>query len=179
MKILFRLTQTFLDKLIFALGIFAGSQLPGFIIQYRQRLGGHLEQAKKQLKSFQEIAEKFHGGSIESLISKHLTSTDPTFNSEGIIIRNSLNEVNRLSESYKALDSNLPGQIKFLLFNTDWQIALQTWEIYEPGLILTPQAVIFALLSGFLLSLLFYGLIKTFGLFGSRINSRMNKKKDG
>lgn len=150
-----------MDKLFFAAGVFAGSQLPNFIQQYRQRIGGRLDQAREDFKTFQAIADRFHNGSIENLIQKHLSSTDTTFYHEGFAIKNIWEKTISLSESYKALDSSLASQIKHLFFNLDKEIALETWKIYKPGLILTSEAITCALLTGFIFSIVFYFLVKS------------------
>ena len=45
-----------LDRLFFACAIVAGDLVPGFIAQYRQRLGGRLDQALLDLAPWQRLA---------------------------------------------------------------------------------------------------------------------------
>ena len=73
-----------LDRIVLVVAILAAGCVPSFIAQYRQRLGGMLDQASKDLALFQDIANRFHGGDIQRLIKHHLASTDPTFRSEGV-----------------------------------------------------------------------------------------------
>ena len=46
-----------LDKLVFTFGCIITMQLPAFIAHYRQRLGGHLDEARSLLASYQRLAE--------------------------------------------------------------------------------------------------------------------------
>ncbi len=159
------ITRSVIDKIFFAVGLFIGSQIPNFIVQYRQRVGGRLDQARENLEQFQQIANKFHNGSITELIKKHLSSADPTFNEEGLVIKKLVEKTNYLLESYNSLDTNLINQIKYLIFNIDMEIASATWSIYKPGLILTVEEIICALVFGFLFSFVFY----LFALFFKKI----------
>lgn len=156
MQTTLKFTKSIIDKIFFAIGLFFGSQIPNFIIQYRQRIGGRLDEVTENLKQFQLIAEKFHYGSIENLIQKHLLSNDPTFSQEGILISKLVERKNYLLESYNLLNTNLINQIKYLVLNFDPEIASATWSIYKPGLSLTVEAVICAFIAGFLFSFVFY-----------------------
>ncbi|MGH7886083.1 MAG: DUF2937 family protein [Thermodesulfobacteriota bacterium] len=156
MKKAINITRSIIDKIFFTFGLFIGSQIPNFVEQYRQRLGGRLNQAIEDLQQFQTIADKFHNGNLNKLIEKHLSSADTTFYQEGFIIKNLVDKTNSLMESYNALNSNLLNQIKYLIFNLDKNAASETWKIYEPGLILTVESIICALALGFLFSIILY-----------------------
>jgi len=45
-----------LDRLLCVVGAVLFSQLPEFIQQYLQRLGGHLDEARRQLEQFRAVA---------------------------------------------------------------------------------------------------------------------------
>ena len=52
----------FVDRVLLICAIVAGGLVPGFISQYRQRLGGMLDQARLDLAPWQAIAnQRFHG----------------------------------------------------------------------------------------------------------------------
>jgi hypothetical protein len=67
-----------LDRAILVCAAVAGGLIPGFIAQYRQRLGGHLDQARLDLAPWQKLADQFYQGDIEKLIQYHLSSADAT-----------------------------------------------------------------------------------------------------
>ena len=61
--------------------------VPGFIAQYRQRLGGRLDQARLDLDPWQRLADQFYQGDLDKLIQFHLHSGDAKIQAEGAIIR--------------------------------------------------------------------------------------------
>ena len=64
-----------LDRVILVSAAVAGGLVPGFIAQYRQRLGGRLDQARLDLEPWQKLADQFYQGDIDKLIQYHLAST--------------------------------------------------------------------------------------------------------
>ena len=76
-----------LDRAVLVAGTVAGGCVPGFIIQYRQRVEGRLDQVDQDLAPFRAIAERFHGGSLDALIKHQLVSPDSTFRADGAAIQ--------------------------------------------------------------------------------------------
>lgn len=141
-----------LDKLAFAAGLFLGSQVPAFILQYRQRLGGRLDQARLDLAQFQKIADSLHGGSLDALIRHHQATSDATFLRESEVIRTSMETVRTLGEAYDALGQGLFAQIGYLARHLDADIARATLDAFAPALVLTPEALTLAFCAGLLAS---------------------------
>jgi len=149
-------------KLLFSLGFLGGSQLPKFIGDYQQYLGGQLDQAEIDLALFQAIADRFHGGSLAALIQRHLNSTDPTFIAEGAAIQELADQVTRLTESMAGLQGNLSQQIASLIRYADPDTAAASWALFQPGLVFTPEALLCALITGLVFSLPAFGLLHLF-----------------
>ena len=63
------LLRGLLDRILLIGAIFAAACVPSFIAQYRQRLGGRLDQVLHDLAPFQEIANRNHGGDLRKLDS--------------------------------------------------------------------------------------------------------------
>ena len=76
----------FPDRVLLVCAVVGGGFVRGFIAQYRQRLGGRLDQARLDLEPWQKLADQFYHGDIAQLIRYHLDSRDPTFHSEGALI---------------------------------------------------------------------------------------------
>ena len=76
-----------LDRLVLLVAVVAAGCVPSFIVQYRQRLGGRLDQVLADLAPFQAIADRNHGGSLDELIRYHLQSSDATFHQEGAALQ--------------------------------------------------------------------------------------------
>jgi hypothetical protein len=147
-----------LDRIVLLLAVVLAGCVPSFIAQYRQRASGRLEQVLADLAPFQLIADHEHGGSLTALVQYHLQSTDPTFHGEGAALQGMLNSADQLRALLHGLDTDLYHQCAYLLVHGDLALARSTWSLYQPGFALTLQSVLFALVFGALLWLLFLGL---------------------
>jgi hypothetical protein len=142
------LIRGLLDRIVLIAAIFAAACVPSFIAQYRQRLGGRLDQVLRDLGPFQEIANRNHGGDIRKLIAHHLASTDKTFRDEGGAIQAMVDSAARLKAGLEALSSDLLHQMGYLAANLDVDIARSTWASFVPGFSLTPEYALFAIVVG-------------------------------
>jgi hypothetical protein len=138
------LVRGLFDRVVLLVTFLLAGCVPGFIVQYRQRLGGALDQVSKDLAPFREIARQFHGGKLEKLIEHHVYSTDPTFQAEGTAIQAMVRTLDRLRAALEALDTDLVHQILVLIKRGDAQIAKATWAAYQPGFSFTAEGLIFA-----------------------------------
>jgi len=137
-----------LDRVVLVGAILAAGCVPSFIAQYRQRLGGMLDQANKDLALFQDIANRFHGGDLQRLIKHHLASTDPTFRSEGAAIQTLVENVAQLKASLAALNADFYAQLAYLARNADATVAKATWDAFVPAMSFTAEALLFAFAAG-------------------------------
>ena len=144
-----------LDRIVLVVAILAAGCVPSFIAQYRQRLGGMLDQASKDLGLFQDIANRFHGGDLQRLIKHHLASTDPTFRAEGTAIQTLVENVAQLKASLAALNTDFYSQLAWLGRNGDPTVARATWDAFVPAMSLTGEALLFAFAAGVSVWLLF------------------------
>jgi hypothetical protein len=133
--------------LVACVAILLGIQVPSFVDQYEQRLDAHFIEVKNNLHGFQEIADKFHGGSLEALIAKHETSEDRTFKEEARPIRNMYERYLRFNQQKVALETNLPGKIAFLATDGDKQLLNETYSSYSFTVPLNQSAVFAGFLS--------------------------------
>lgn len=144
-----------IEKILFAAGFLAGGVLPGFLIQYRQRIAGRLDQVRKDLAYFQETANRQFDGDLNALIEHHLQSTDAAFHSEGEALQKMAADSQHLSEAYNALNTDLLGQITYFVPNVDTEIAKATWQDYVPTFAFSLEGLVLALVCGVLLSGIF------------------------
>ena len=150
--------RALLDRIVLLVAVVAAGCIPSFIIQYRQRLGGRLDQVQADLAPFQAIADRFHGGSLAELIRYHLQSTDATFHQEGAALQSMVQAAERLRAMLAGLDTDLAHQCAFLLLHHDDGLLRATWGGYQPGFTLDLQGVVFALAIGIAVWALFLGL---------------------
>jgi hypothetical protein len=136
----------------------AGGLVPGFVTQYRQRLGGRLDQARLDLESWQKIADQYYHGDLQRLIQYHLSSTDPTFHSEGQIISDLVATVQQLEAAVNALNGDLVQQLSYLTLHVDSGLARATLKDWVPTFSLSPEGIVVALVFALLIWLLFHAL---------------------
>jgi hypothetical protein len=145
-----------LDRIVLVAGIVAAGCIPSFIAQYRQRLGGRLDQVLQDIAPFQQIANQFHHGSLDELIQYHLASPDSTFHNEGAALLAMVNSAEQLRRALEALNTDLFHQLVYLLTRMDPAIARATWEAFLPSFNLTAESVVFALIVGVMVWLAFF-----------------------
>ncbi|MGA9665554.1 MAG: DUF2937 family protein [Gallionella sp.] len=145
-----------LDRIVLVAGIVAAGCVPSFIAQYRQRVGGRLDQVLQDIAPFQQIANQFHHGSLEELIQYHLASPDSTFHNEGAALLAMVNSAEQLRRALEALNTDLFHQCVYLLTRIDPGIARATWEAFSPSFNLTMESVVFALIVGGIVWLAFF-----------------------
>jgi DUF2937 family protein len=133
-----------LDRIILVAAILGAACIPSFIAQYRQRLGGRMEQAQQDLALFQEIANRNHGGDLGKLIRHHLASSDTTFRDEGVAIQAMVDTVARLREAFQALNTDLWHQLSYLATRGDPAVAKATWDVFVPAMSFTGEGLLFA-----------------------------------
>jgi hypothetical protein len=166
------LVRGLLDRLLLVCAVVAGGLVPGFIAQYRQRLGGRLDQARLDLEPWQRLAEQYYQGDIEQLIRYHLESSDPKFHAEGAIIRSLLATVQQLQTAVDALQGSLFRQSAYLARHADPGLARATLHDWVPTFALSAEGIAFALLFAVAVWLVFLALWHTLALLGRR-RSRM------
>jgi hypothetical protein len=164
-----------LDRALLICAIVAGGLVPGFIAQYRQRLGGRLDQALLDLSPWQKIADQYFHGDLGSLIRYHLASRDPTFHSEGAAIRSLVQSVHRLQAQAAALHGNLFQQAGYLALHIDPGLAHATLADWVPTFGLSADGILFALAFAVVIWLLFQGAWSLTAAGGRRVSARWRR----
>jgi hypothetical protein len=152
-----RMVRGILDRLVLLAAVLIAACIPSFIAQYRQRLGGRLDQVHSDLAPFQAIANHDFGGSLAKLIDYHLASQDATFHREGMALQSMVDAAARLREALQALNADLVHQCLYLLRHPDYDLLRSTWSAYQPGFTLTVQGALFAFVLGLIIWSAFLG----------------------
>jgi hypothetical protein len=147
-----------LDRAVLVSAAVAGGLIPGFIAQYRQRLGGRLDQALLDLAPWQKLADQSFHGDLDKLIQYHLSSADPTFHSEGDIIRALVATVHQLQSAVEALHGSLFSQAGYLVLHADPGLTRATWADWVPTFALSGEGLAFAATFAIVVWLLFHAL---------------------
>ncbi|MBD8524468.1 DUF2937 family protein [Pseudomarimonas arenosa] len=140
-----------LDRLWLLACVLAAGCLPGFILQYRQRMLGRLDQVSQDLAPWRQIAERYHQGSLPDLIAHHRASADATFMAEAEAIELMVKSEASLQAVVDALQGSLLQQALGLVQYAHWADVQAVWSIYQPTFSLDPEGLAFALLLGALL----------------------------
>jgi hypothetical protein len=136
----------------------SGGLLPGFIEQYRQRLGGRLDQARLDLAAWQKVADQLFQGDLNQLIRYHAASPDPAFRAEAGVIQQLVATVQHLQEAVAALHGGLLQQASYLTLHLDASLARATLVDWTPTLSLSLEGLAFVALFALIVWLLFHGL---------------------
>jgi hypothetical protein len=166
------LVRGFLDRVLLVLAVVAGGLVPGFIAQYRQRLGGRLDQARLDLEPWKRLADQSFQGDLDKLIHYHLQSSDPTFHSEGAIIQQLVDTVQRLQAAADALHGSLVQQIGYLSTHADPALLRATSNDWVPTFALSSEGILFALAFALILWLVFHALWWLVSGVGRQLSAR-------
>jgi hypothetical protein len=161
-----------LDRVVLVAAAVGGGLIPGFIAQYRQRLGGRLDQAKLDLEPWQKLADQFYHGDIDKLIQYHVSSTDPTFHSEGAVIRALVASVHQLQAAVDALHGSLASQAAYLAVHADPALARATLGDWVPTFALSGEGLVFAVVFALVIWLVFHALWWSLGRTGRLLLGR-------
>jgi hypothetical protein len=138
---LLRSTMTMAIGLAGALGL---SQAPEFAQQYRQRLGGALEELQRIVADFDADAAK-SGLSRDEAVALHLGANETLFRDRGLRAKQTI-ERQEVLQSQATWFETLPPPARPLAIIRGYDEALMAgmWRDYEPGLPLTPHGAIWA-----------------------------------
>jgi hypothetical protein len=152
--------ETVLDRVLCVVGAVLFSQIPEFIQQYLQRLGGHLDEARMQLGRFQEIATKA-GLTLDGLMVKSQGSPEATVVQLGRLMRDTASRVDALSAAETGIrNASLFGRPMVFLRHFDVSIARGTWAVFKPAVPTTVEGLVYAGVGVLLILVLYHGGVK-------------------
>jgi hypothetical protein len=152
--------ESLMDRGLCVVGAVLFSQIPEFIQQYLQRLGGHLDEARRQLGRFQEIATKA-GLTIDALMVKSQGSPEPTVVQLGTLMRDTASRVDALAAAEAGIrNASLFGRPLVFLRHLDLSIAHATWTVFKPAVPTTVEGLVYAGVGVLLMLALYHGGVK-------------------
>lgn len=156
----FSASDGLLDRLLCVVGAVLCSQLPEFIQQYLQRLGGHLDEARRQLGQFHEVAVK-SGLTLDQLIAKSRGSVEMSVVQLGQVMRDTVDRVDALSTADAAIrNASMFTRPLVFLRHVDFSIAHATWTIFKPAVPTTFEGAIYAAFGVLLMLAVYHGGVK-------------------
>lgn len=150
-----RFLDSIADRICAVLGALALAQFPQFLVLYMQRLGGHVDEAARNMEKYREIAKEL-GQSMYQYSQHLLASKDPAVFKTGQKVVQDLERYDSLAAALKELQA-APALQKFFVFikNIDLDIAGATWDNFTFGLPLTWEAAVYAV-AGIIIGMLLY-----------------------
>ena len=168
------LFKNLVDKIVFAVAVILGLQIPNFLGQYRQRLGGHFDEAVQNLKGFESIAEQTIGSTDLTNLVAHYQEGSSDVQLIGEKLADDIARTDRLGSLVENLQTaGIFGRLKHLVVDLERPIAMATMNNYQPGLPITPEAIMYALVFGIVATLLFNWILF---LLGSITNTFGDKR---
>ena len=110
----FRFFLFIFERALAAAGAVTFAQFPSFIVQYQQRLGGHVDELGLIVSKYTEAAAK-NNRTIEEYISIHLKSEINDFVSSGKIMAENFSRHTELGEALRSLTES-SGIMKLFVF---------------------------------------------------------------
>ena len=134
-----------LDRALCVIGTVLFSQIPEFMQQYLQRLGGHLDEARRQLEQFHQAAAQ-SGLTLERLINQTTATADPAVAKLGGVMTETIARVDILTAAQAALQqASLWSRPFVFVRHIDTAIARSTWAIFQPAVPTTIEGLVYAL----------------------------------
>ncbi len=133
------------DRVFVVVGALVFCQGPLFIQQYTQRLAGHVDELQLQIDAMHKVAKK-SGKSFAQYVQKFLSSTDVDFASQGELMQGMQTRFTQLSDSLVSLQqANLFTKPFVFLKHLNFDIFSSTMWSFQPGLLLTAEGLLYAL----------------------------------
>jgi hypothetical protein len=134
-----------LDRALCVVGTVCFSQIPEFMQQYLQRLGGHLDEARRQLQHFHETATQ-SGLTLPKLIEQTAANADPALAKLGGVMSEAITRVDTLEAAQAAIQhASLWSRPFVFIRHLDTSIAHATWTIFKPAVPTTLEGLVYSL----------------------------------
>lgn len=168
----------FLDRVLCVLGALGFSQGPEFIQQYVQRLGGHVDEARRQVEQFRHTAGQ-SGLTLERLIAQTNANSDPAVAKLGGVMSAATERLQSLESSREAITQASVWERPFVfLHNVDHAIARATWADYRPALPTTPEGIVYAIVGLIVLLCIYRVFVRAPVAFGYRRWRRQRAERE-
>ncbi|TDR19317.1 DUF2937 family protein [Marinicella litoralis] len=153
--------KNLIDKIFFAVGVMLFLQLPHFIDQYTQRMGGYADSQKQQIQEYQTIADQHFNGDLDAYMQRLQLNADPAVAESAEQMDQRLKNAASIEKELKVFEQEaLWYQVPYFISHIRYDLAKGTAENFSPGLPLNLWAWGYGLIGGVLFSLLFNGAVK-------------------
>ena len=153
------LFESIIDRIVAVIGAIIFFQIPAFIVQYKQRLGGHVDELARLIDQYKSAAVKY-GKTVEEYIGLHINSGVNEIKATGEFMNENMERFNELSLALKNL-SESSGITKLFVFikGMNFDIFRGTYKDFVPGISFNLESIVYCL-AGIIFFMLLYLLIK-------------------
>jgi hypothetical protein len=151
--------RAYLRLAVFAVGLLAGVQVPGFIDQYAKRVSAHYLEVSHDFTGFQRTADQYFKGDVAALIAHHRASTDAVFRDEARTISALYERLQLLAAELKALEGGLPARLTHVIVHPNREILQETVAAYSYTVPLNGDAILCGVTAGLLGAILVESLL--------------------
>lgn len=151
--------ESLADRVISAAGALIFAQLPAFIVQYQQRLGGHVDELRRIVEKYKLYAAN-NDRTVEEYINIHLQSNVKEIASTGRLMQENLARFSELSEALREITDSTGITKLFMFFkNLDLDIYRGTMKNFVPGITFNTDAILYSVI-GIIVFMSIYFLVK-------------------
>lgn len=173
-----KLADRIIDRLMAVVGALLGSQAPGFLHHYLQRLEGHLDEAVRNLETWKEIADKASIGSVQGLANVYRQSSSTEVVEAGAKCLADIARVDELRLAYESLANASVWERPFAFIkNVDSAIMESTFADFVPNVPLDIESLAYAVL-GLVFVVCLYAGSKRLVITGARKAGKRLRKKN-
>jgi DUF2937 family protein len=150
-----------IDRLLCLAGAVAISQFPEFFQQYAQRLGGHVDEARRQVAQYVEVA-RASNLTLDQFIQQTSANADAAVAKLGAVMAGAAERLHSLEASQNALThASLFSRPWVFAQNFDATMAAATLHLFRPALPVTLEGLIYALIGMLFFLGLYHLLVRT------------------
>lgn len=139
-------------------GAAIASQAPEFMQQYKQRLGGAIDELATVVRHFDNDANAA-GMDRASALERYTRSADSFFINRGRSMQTTIGRWHDMSDHWRAITASNPfSRLPVFLSGADKELISRTWNDYKPAIPTTPEGFAYSAV-GFLFSHAVFGSI--------------------
>lgn len=143
------------DKLLFAVLLIASLQIPQLADHYQQYMAGQFEATHWQVKGYKNTAAQFGYPSLETMLKHHEQNPVASVRADAQQKWHTLRRYQRLQEGLSLFQQgSLVEKVIYMARPDQFRQLQQTLNHFKPGLPLSQEGVLFALVLALLLNLL-------------------------
>ena len=139
-------------------GAMIASQAPEFMQQYKQRLGGAIDELATVVRHFDRDANSA-GMDRASAIERYTRSGDSFFVRRGTSMQTTIDRWHDMSDHWRSISgASIFSRLPVFISGADSQLLKRTWNTYKPAIPTTLEGLAYSA-AGFLVSHTIFGVI--------------------